>query len=349
MKHTQRALKHFHDSGVTIIFVEIAFNRREFEFTGCGLDGMLTNCEVLSPGAAGQQRHRHIQLRSKSELWLKENAINIGVQNLPHDWQQVCWLDSDVHFLRPNWVGECIHKLQHYSFLQMFSHARDLGPRYEMLPESYYHANGIGFVEAWKKGVILNDSVNPDVIKQDLFNIKKDLKQLTKDVLKLEHDLGEGYGKVGSKRVFPGLAWACTREAWEHVGGLMDEAIWGGQDWHASHSLIGKSDGMMWDGLHRNYQKLVMQWFHRCESKIRRNVGVMEGSITHHWHGRKALRGYNAKHALLARIGFDPPRHLRRDSNGLWDLYDDGSETFIQMRDMFRQIAKDRNEDSPEI
>lgn len=349
VKHTERALKHFHESGATITFVEIAFNRREFEFDNIGIDGVSTNCGSIL-GQDSRFKHRHIKLRTKSELWLKENAINLGVQSLPRDWEQVCWLDSDVHFLRPNWVGECIHKLQHYSFLQMFSHARDLGPNYEMLPEDYHHANGIGFVHAWKEGKVKSDTgVNQNVIKQDIFNIKRDLTQLNTDVLKFEHDLSDYYGPVGPIRVFPGLAWACTRQAWEDVGGLMDEAIWGGQDWHLAHALIGKREGMMWEGLHRNYKKLVMQWFHRCESKIRRNVGVMEGSITHHWHGRKSQRGYNAKHALLAKIGFDPPRHLHRDSNGLWDLYDDGSDAYIALRDMFRRIAKERNEDSPEI
>ena len=349
VKHTQRALKHFHDSGATIVFVEIAFNRREFEFTDCGLDGMLTNCEIVSDGA--MRRHRHIQLRTRSELWLKENAINIGVQSLPHDWQQVCWLDSDVHFLRPNWVGECIQKLQHYAFLQMFSHARDLGPNYEMLPENYHHANGISFVRAWKEGTIKStDQVSSQVIAQDLFNIQRDLAQLQKDVLKLATDLGDSYGTIGrEKRVFPGLAWACTRQAWDDVGGLMDEAIWGGGDWSSSHALIGKTEGMMWEGLHRNYKKLVMQWYYRCQQRIRQNVGVMEGSITHHWHGRKSQRGYNAKHALLARIGFDPPRHLKRDSAGLWCLNDDTSNAYLALRDMFRKIAHERNEDSPEI
>ena len=40
-KHTQRALKHFHDSGAVIILVEIGFNRREHVFADSGLDGSL--------------------------------------------------------------------------------------------------------------------------------------------------------------------------------------------------------------------------------------------------------------------------------------------------------------------
>jgi hypothetical protein len=333
VKHTERALKHFHDSGAIVVLVEIAFGARDFVFADSGLEGMLANCPVL--GADHGHRHRYLALRTPDELWLKENAINLGVASLPHNWQYVCWLDSDVHFLRPNWVGETIQKLQHYSMIQMFSHARDLGPNYEMLSQDYPHANGLGFAHAWREGHIDNGD------------------------LCLAADLcGTYFGEATvkrpdatpiQKRVWPGLAWACTRKAWDDVGGLMDAAIWGGGDWHASHALIEKTEGMMRDDLHRNYRKLVMQWYHRCRTHVRQNVGVMEGSITHHWHGKKQGRGYNAKHALLAKVGFDPLRHLKRDYQGLYQLHDDRSTAFVQLRDLLRRIAVERNEDSIDI
>jgi hypothetical protein len=103
---------------------------------------------------------------------------------------------------------------------------------------------------------------------------------------------------------------------------------------------------MMRDDLHGNYKAMVEAYFEKCQRYIRRNVGVMEGSIFHAWHGRKIARGYDAKHRLLASIGFDPIRHLRRDSQGLWQLHDDGSESFIQLRDTMRRIATERDEDS---
>ena len=153
-KHTLRAIKHFADSGAVVILVEAAFNRREFSMADCGLDGTPASCSVL--GSGHDLRHRYIGLRTKDELWLKENLINAGVAHLPDNWQQVCWLDSDVVFARPNSVGECIHKLQHYAFLQMFSHARDLGPNYEMLPENYPHADGQGFVTAFRMARLIS-------------------------------------------------------------------------------------------------------------------------------------------------------------------------------------------------
>lgn len=344
VKHTERALKHFHESGAVIYLVEVGFNRRDLVFADSGLDGALANC-----GIHGEHRHKYIGLHTKDELWLKENAINIGVQHLPYDWRQVCWLDSDVMFVRPNWVGEAIHKLQHgttsgRAFLQMFSRARDVGPNYEMLGEDYPHADGVGFVRAWQDGK-LKSSLTPEVI-ADLKALGQDINRTEKDLEKLLKDLGAVYY---AGRVWPGLAWACTREAWDAVGGLLDVAIWGGGDWHMSHALIEKTEGMMRNDLHRNYKKMVNQWYERCRTHIRRNVLVMEGTILHGWHGKKTGRGYNVKHALLSKVGFDPLRHLTRDSQGLWQLHDDRSISYVQMRDLFRTVAKERNEDSIDI
>ena len=351
-KHTQRALKHFHDAGAVIVLVEVAFNRREFTWADCGLDGTQASCSVL--GNDHNFRHKYVGLRTKDELWLKENAINAGVRHLPYDWQQVCWLDSDVHFIRPNWVGECIHKLQHYSFLQMFSHARDMGPNYEILPQGYPHADGKSYVQAWKEGIIHSDE---EILEHDVKRIHHDVnrlerkidqagvEKLVRDVDKFEVDFQYHY----PPRVFPGLAWACTREAFDRVGGLLDFAIWGGGDWHMAHALIEKTEGMMRKDLHHNYKKMVMQWYYRCYTHVRRNVGVMDGTILHSWHGRKTERGYNAKHSLLAKLGFDPLRHLKRDFQGLYQLHDDRSSSYVGLRDMMRKIAHERNEDSIDL
>lgn len=336
-KHTERAIKHFMDSGAVVVLVEVAFNRRTLAFENSGLDGLPANCGVL--GNDHRFRHRYIGLRSKSELWLKENQINLAVERLPYDWMQVAWLDSDVVFMRPNWVGECIHKLQHYAFLQMFSQARDLAPDYEMMPNDYPHADGIGFVTHFQNSRHVLQTQVSGTLTQVVDG------QSTALQLNLATDPPPVY-YGGLPRVWPGLAWACTREAWDAVGGLMDFAVWGGGDWHMAHALIQKREGLMHTRLHQSYQNQVMQWYERSGKYIRQNVGVMSGVIFHNWHGRKTERGYAIKHRILADIGFDPTRHLKRDYQGLWQLHDDGSDSFVLLRDTMRQIAKERDEDS---
>lgn len=329
-KHTDRAIKHFMDAGFVVYLVEVGFNRRDLVYADCGLEGTPANCGVL--GTDHGFRHRYIGLHTRDELWLKESAIRVGVQHLPPDWQQVAWFDGDIHFVRPNIAGQIIHALQHYAFVQPFSHARDVGPNYELLPESYPHADGVGFVHAWVSGSLL--------AKENSGGAKLVAPPITHTGY---------YGAVGAPRVWPGLAWACTRTAWDAVGGMPDYHVWGGGDWVAGHALIGKRDTMMRNDLHPNYIWLADSFLESCERHIRRNVGTVEGTVLHHFHGKKPMRGYDKKHKLLAEIGFDPTRHLKRDWQGLWQLNDLGEDCYIQLRDTMRDIAKERNEDASEI
>ncbi len=348
-KHIIRALNHFHQAGAVIVLVEIAFNRREFVFANSGLDGTAANCGVL--GTDNKFRHKYIGLRSASELWEKEASINVAVQSLPYDWDQVAWIDGDVTFCRPDWVGECIQQLQHYSLLQMFSTARDLSPDYELMPETYPHASGVGYVQAWKNGDILSDVDRLEQaaarLGQELdgapAKVRADVDHVGRDVKKLAEDLNI---YPYPPRVWPGIAWAATRKAWDGLGGLVDVAVWGGADFHMSQALVGHREGLMREDLHSNYKQVIDAWFSRCSTEIRGNVGCMSGTVLHSWHGSKQARGYSAKHALLAKIGFNPISDLKRDSQGLWQLHDNHTSVFPRLRDTLRKIAMERDEDS---
>ena len=113
------------DSGAILYVIEQGFGEREFEIT-----------DPTNPN--------HIRVRSSSEVWHKENMINLAIQRLPIDWKYVAWIDADVEFLRPDWVYETIHLLQHYDIIQMFSQAADLDPQYQVL-------NGLreGIIYSW--------------------------------------------------------------------------------------------------------------------------------------------------------------------------------------------------------
>lgn len=123
----QHFAKHMSDSGAILHTVEMAFGQREHAIT--------------DPSNA-----HHTQLRSDHELWHKENMLNLVIQRLPHDWEYVAWIDADILFHRLDWVSETLEQLQHYQFLQLFSHATDLSPTFEPLGKhqcgfvyDYYH------------------------------------------------------------------------------------------------------------------------------------------------------------------------------------------------------------------
>src|SRR6266699_3791173 len=69
-KHTERALKHFVDSGAVVTLIEAAFGDRALAFADSGLEQMPVNCPIL--GGHTKYRHRYIGLRTKDELWIKE-------------------------------------------------------------------------------------------------------------------------------------------------------------------------------------------------------------------------------------------------------------------------------------
>lgn len=122
-------------SGANLITVEIALGERPFEVTN-----------ELDPN--------HVQLRSNTELWHKEQMINIGISRLPQDWEYVAWIDADVEFCRHDWPEEIVHQLQHYDVIQCFQSAVDLGPDGEVINvfDGFVHSWSTGQPDPYSKG-----------------------------------------------------------------------------------------------------------------------------------------------------------------------------------------------------
>lgn len=104
--------KHMLDSGVKLWTIEMAFGDRPFEVTRAG-------------------NPQHFQVRGWTELWSKENLLNLAIARLPADAEYLAWIDADVSFTRKDWAEETVHQLQHHHVVQLFSHAQDLGPKHE--------------------------------------------------------------------------------------------------------------------------------------------------------------------------------------------------------------------------
>jgi len=140
----------------------------------------------------------------------------------------------------------------------------------------------------------------------------------------------------------PGYAWACTRKAWEAMGGLIDFAILGSADHHMALAWIGKVRCSMNHDLHENYKKLLLIYQDRCEQHLKRNIGGLDGTILHHWHGTKKNRRYKERWQILVDHKFDPLLDIKRDWQGLYQL--EGNKPGL--RDDLRMYFRCRNEDS---
>jgi hypothetical protein len=85
----------------------------------------------------------HLQLRTVTPIWHKENMINLGVKNLlPVDWKAFAWIDADIEFENNSWAIDTLKILNGYKdVVQIFSHAIDMDSN-EL---SMNHYNGFGY------------------------------------------------------------------------------------------------------------------------------------------------------------------------------------------------------------
>jgi hypothetical protein len=98
--------------GVTLHVVELVLGQALFEVT-----------DARNP--------LHIQLRTDTEFFQKENLVNIGVVNLTKRfpaWRYVAWIDGDITFFNPTAITDTLYRLQRHPVVQMWSKACDLGP-----------------------------------------------------------------------------------------------------------------------------------------------------------------------------------------------------------------------------
>jgi hypothetical protein len=299
--------QHMKDSPhVHLITVEMCFGDRPYEVT-----------EANNPN--------HVQLKSYDELWHKENMINIGIKQLykiAPDWEYVAWIDADIHFPRHDWALETMHKLQHFMVLQLFSSAVDLGPKHEVLQ---VHK---GFVWCWQE-----NRFEPDlggIISNNPYN-KKDL--------------------PAKYYWHPGYAWAARREAMEALrthstGPLIDfPCIIGAGDHHMALAMIGLAERSVPTGLHPNYLKAVLQWQKNALDFVKKDIGYLDCTILHYWHGKKAERRYWQRWDILKNNEYDPETDIRRDNSSMMSLVVQ-DERQRRLRDHLRHYFQERNEDS---
>ncbi|CAM6004374.1 unnamed protein product [Sphagnum balticum] len=261
-------------------------------------------------------QHAHFDNAEEDELQWKSK----GPPNVPRK----AFIDADVDFVRPDWVSETLHQLQHYHVVQMFSEAIDLDPKYEprglgeynnarQKSHAYCHVHGL-----------LNDQVVSDA-----------------------YTTPEKRGAKVAGDVYrhPGFAWAWRREALDSVGGLMEHVLLGSADWHMAWALVGRVEETLKAPVSKSYNELCHQWQELAERYIRRNIGYVSGTVVHHWHGKKIDRGYATRWKIMADHNYDPRQDLMRDWQGLIRLKD----TKMGLRDDCRKYFRRRNEDSIDL
>lgn len=53
-------------------------------------------------------------------MWQKEALINKAVEELPPEYDSVCYMDSDIEFMHPGWLEKAQHELKTHAVVQPF-------------------------------------------------------------------------------------------------------------------------------------------------------------------------------------------------------------------------------------
>jgi hypothetical protein len=272
--------------------VEVAFGNRPFE--------------VTDPG-----NPRHLRLRTDQEFWIKENALQLLIQRLPPDAARIAWIDPDVSFQNPCLDTETIEALEHHPVVQLFSPARDLGPKGEPIEKDRV-SYGFGHTEGLDPGPI---------------------------------------GRGGFAKAFhPGYGYAFRRDALDAMGGLFSVAITGAADLLMVHAILGRLDPVLYDDHSEGFQRYCRVYAERAKA-LRGDLGVVPGLVVHHYHGAKGARGYWERRPILLTpyldvatgkaSAFDPYVDLIPDCQGLWQL----NPNKPGLRDAIRRYLRSRDED----
>lgn len=202
----------------------------------------------------------HLQLRCRDILWQQYRLVNVGIKQLPDQYDQAIWIDCDILFEDPDWYSKMAEALSKYKIVQSYSTVTLLD-------------NGSDTGET-KVGVTKEAIKNSQ--KSTATNMAGNL------------DL--------SARFATGFSWGVRRDVIENHGiydywitGSCDSAfvigIWG--DW--KNSFIK-------DRLNDKMKSHYMEWAIPFNSYIDGSVSYLDMNINHLWHG---VRNYKKRWLCL--------------------------------------------------
>jgi hypothetical protein len=240
----------------------------------------------------------HLQLRTSTPLWHKENMINLGVKYLlPKNWKAFAWIDSDLEFESPTWSLDTLKILNGYAdVVQLFSHCIDLD----------------------------HDDTTMNIFSSFCH-------QYTKNTT-YSSNRGANYWH-------PGYAWACTRKAYEKMGGLLEHGILGSGDYNMASCFVGRGDKSFTARTNEEFKKEVLEFQIRVKNF---RICYVPGVIRHYFHGSKINRKYSERWQILAKYNYNPKKHITYDDVGIIIPSDECPKEFIN--EIYNYFLE-RNED----
>lgn len=147
------------------------------------------------------------------------------------------------------------------------------------------------------------------------------------------------YSCAGPNYWHPGYAWACTRKAYDKMGGLYDLAVLGSGDNVMAMAYINN----VLKSANIRYTDAYIESIQEFQTRARGlRVGYVPGVIRHHFHGTKANRNYTERWEILIHHKYDPTTYVTKREDGLLVPTAQCPQAFLD--DIFNYF-KERKED----
>jgi hypothetical protein len=284
------------EPNVKITVVECVYGNRDYQLDYLSADDKI----------------KHVPVRAKTLLWIKENLLNIGLQHLSHDAKYIVALDADILYRRSGWAKDIINELEIYPVIQPWSHCYDLGPNGEHIAVHQSFGN-------------LHAQNRPVVPRFD----DKTL-HLTNQPYSYPH---------------PGYGLAAKKEFLDWTGGFFEYGGVGAGDHHQLLSLIGSAHMSMPKGINGNFKALLMAWQARALAFNGFKLGYLPHTIEHMWHGKKGNRAYNDRWFIFLNHQFDPITDIKKNSYGVLEFA--GNKPTLERE--WEKYLRARNEDDNSV
>jgi hypothetical protein len=222
---------------------------------------------------------KHIKYNLPQKIWVKENLINLVLQNhLPQDYNFFCWLDSDIFFENKDWVDHTIDLLKENDAIQMFNF-----------------------------GINQEARVEYDEIPFSTFPINRNFKGHSISISSIAYLSGQY--DVSNFRPHTGFGWGMTRNFYNKIGKLWDYNIIGSGDSVIGRSIIqnlNEEKILNTDSLNviysEAYVKKILEYYKRFKNC---KYSFLPSRIYHLFHGDMKKRLYVQRHNLLKKFNYD--------------------------------------------
>jgi hypothetical protein len=261
LERTLNCLKSFENIHVTIV------------------NGSYQGESLENEGFIKHEKFSYIKYDLPSVLWVKENLINLAIKSLPQDWEYVCWIDSDIIFLNPNWTNETIQNLKTYDVVQLYKTV------------AYLNENG-------DFDLNMNLPYHKPLSPGFVYKCLKEKRHVFAPT---------------------GFGWGINKNFYNRIVSFFEFGIVGGGDFifavAATQSYeFAKTSASFKDLPSKNYSDKLISYYELFKDC---KTSYINGLICHQWHGDLTQRQYEPRWNIVLKNKFDPEIHVSKNVEGV--------------------------------